>query len=241
MPNAVIIDDDDLFRESLTYNLTDIDFQVRDFAVGQEAIGYLARPEDQTDIVLLDWKMPAMNGIEVLKALREHGIGVPVIFLTALGDQIYEEAALAGGAVDFVEKSRSFSILRRRIELVLSRRAAADPEGAAVDADETLHGDLTLKPKSCLAYWRGAQVEISATEYRMIEILAEREGDYVPYRDLYDMVHGPGFRSGYGAEGYRGNVRTFIKRIRGKFKELDAAFDRIENYPNVGYRWRPDD
>ena len=65
--------------------------------------------------------MPEMNGIEVLKQLRARSIDVPVVFLTVLSDQIYEEAALLGGAVDFVEKSRSFTILRRRIELIVGR------------------------------------------------------------------------------------------------------------------------
>ena len=72
----------------------------------------------------------------------------------------------------------------------------------------------------------------------MVKLLAERPGKDVTYRDLYDVVHGSGFRAGQGSEGYRANVRAAIKRIRQKFKESDADFDRIENYPGFGYRWR---
>jgi two-component system response regulator ChvI len=60
----------------------------------------------------------------------------------------------------------------------------------------------------------------------------------VRYRDIYDLVRGEGFTAGVGPEGYRANVRTFIKRIRQKFREIDERFDSIENYPGFGYRWR---
>src|SRR5882672_10470722 len=77
--------------------------------------------------------MPAMNGIEVLRRLRETHPGIPVIFLTVLGDQIYEEAALQGGAVDFVEKSRSFGILRKRMDLILSGVRTSPVNGVQTD------------------------------------------------------------------------------------------------------------
>jgi two-component system response regulator ChvI len=62
----------------------------------------------------------------------------------------------------------------------------------------------------------------------------------VRYRDLYDLVHGEGFVAGYGEDGYRTNVRTFIKRVRKKFRDIDDQFDAIENYPGFGYRWKDD-
>ena len=73
--------------------------------------------------------MPKMDGIDVLRQLRASGIEVPVIFLTVLSDQIYEEAALAGGAVDFVEKSRSLPILLKRMQLILGGRKTGPDEG----------------------------------------------------------------------------------------------------------------
>lgn len=239
MPQAIIVDDDDLFRESLSHNLLDLDFQVMDFSNGRAAIDYLASTEDRPDVILLDWKMPEMNGIEVLKALRSRQLDVPVIFLTVLGDQIYEEAALAGGAVDFIEKSRSFTILRKRIELVIAR--SSDNAGAVTTGEEPGHlavGPLSLNLKSHRAQWRGREVDLSVTEFKMVHLMASRPGEDVSYRELYDLVHGQGFHSGYGAEGYRGNIRTFIKRIREKFRRLDCDFAHIENYPGFGYRWR---
>jgi len=239
---VMIIDDDDLFRESLSHNLDDVGYRVIDFTDGATALEHLIGGAPPPDLILLDWKMPQMNGIEVLKALRQRQYDAPVIFLTVLGDQIYEEAALAGGAVDFIEKSRSFTIIRRRIELVLSDKSRAEDRDAKVDEASSLEvGDLELRLKSHRAYWRGQEVDLSISEFKMVHLMASQAGDDVTYRDLYDQVHGEGFQSGFGAEGYRGNVRTFIKRIREKFRELDGRFDCIENYPGFGYRWsKPD-
>ena len=71
----------------------------------------------------------------------------------------------------------------------------------------------------------------------MIECLVDRAGNDVSYRSLYDIVHGEGFSAGAGEIGYRTNVRAFIKRIRQKFRDADAEFSHIENYPGFGYRW----
>ncbi|HWG81040.1 MAG TPA: response regulator, partial [Stellaceae bacterium] len=106
----VLVDDDDSFRESLGLNLIDEGFAVVSFDAGAPALDYFARG-GAADVILLDWRMPVMNGLEVLRRLRRAGSTTPVIFLTVLSDDIYEEAALEGGAVDFVDKSRRLSIL----------------------------------------------------------------------------------------------------------------------------------
>src|SRR5262249_49751002 len=113
----ILVVDDDEFRESLSLNLMDEGFAVTTFANGPAALEHVAAGES-ADVILLDWRMPGMNGLEVLRELRQRGVMTPVIFLTALSDDIYEEAALAGGAVDFIDKSRRLSILVRRIELI---------------------------------------------------------------------------------------------------------------------------
>ena len=237
----VLVDDDDLFRESLGHNLLDSSFAVRAFPSGESALGHLLTAEED-DLVLLDWKMPGMNGIEVLRRLREAGKQVPVIFLTVLNDQIYEEAALQGGAVDFVEKTRSFSILLRRIALILEGpkgHSTPDPEQAAAPAGSVLRrGDLELRRDNNRAFWKNIEIGLTVTEFKMVDLLATRVGQDVRYRDLYNLVHGEGFAAGYGAEGYRSNVRAFIKRIREKFREAEEGWDAIENYSGFGYRWR---
>ena len=241
----VVVDDDPMFRESLVQNLKDDGYEVTDFAEGQPALEYL-RAGHAADLVVLDWRMPGMTGIQLLRAIREHEIAVPVIFLTVLGDQIYEEAALHHGAVDFVEKSRSLSILKKRIELSVKRTGGAsasaaggEPIAGEVEAVEKI-GHLELNRETSRAYWKGEEVPLTLNEFRIVDLLAGRPGRDVRYRELYDQVHGAGFIAGSGEEGYRGNVRTLIKRIRQKFRALDDTFEAIENYPGFGYRWRDD-
>lgn len=240
----LLVDDDELFRESLSMNLADAGFAVSEAETGAAALALLATPPPP-DLVLLDWKMPGMNGIEALRRMRENGLTLPVIFLTALSNQIYEEAALQGGAVDFVEKTRSFGILLKRINLILAgaKGAGGGAVGpASAKAAETPGagriGGLELRRDSHRAFWNGREVPLSVTEFKMVELLVTETGRDVSYRALYDLVHGDGFAAGYGEEGYRGNVRAFMKRIRRKFRELDENFDEIESYSGFGYRWR---
>jgi len=119
-PRIALVDDDALFRESLVLNLTAVGYAVRGWEDGSTFLAALAT-QSSLDLVLLDWKMPGLNGIEVLSRLCALRPELPVIFLTVLGEQVFEEAALLGDAVDFVEKSRGFTILERRIRIILGR------------------------------------------------------------------------------------------------------------------------
>src|SRR5205085_8809110 len=130
MPHLLLIDDDDLFRESLGLNLIDEGYEVTSFAHGRDALDYFDRGGG-ADVVLLDWRMPELTGLDVLRRMRAGGIAIPVIFLTVLSDDIYEEAALEGGAVDFIDKSRRLPILLKRLQLIAEAgRTAAEPEPA---------------------------------------------------------------------------------------------------------------
>jgi len=234
----VVVDDDALFRESLERNLADAGFAVTGFAEGAVALDHFAA-DGAPDLIVLDWRMPGMTGIEVLRRLRETNAPTPVIFLTALSDQIYEEAALIGGAVDFVEKTRSFSILLRRIELALGGARAESVRAAPERATQAIAvGPLELANDTARAQWKGERVDLTLSEFNIVRYLAERAGQDVRYREIYDLVRGKGFVAGTGMDGYRANVRTFIKRIRQKFREVDPKFDAIENYAGFGYRWR---
>ena len=241
----MIVDDDGMFRESLIQNLSDAGYAAIGFEDGPTALNHLAQAT-VPDIILLDWKMPGMTGIEVLRQLRSQRIEAPVVFLTVLSDQIYEEAGLLGGAVDFIEKSRSFQILSRRVELILNGYKGRNGQkaGTATAAGVALRQPLVIRQGNILlrcdvnrAFWKDEKIDLTLTEFRIVEYLVKRAGQDIRYRELYDIVHGVGFAAGEGEIGFRANVRAFIKRIRQKFRDVDPNFEHIENYPGFGYRW----
>src|SRR5665213_990135 len=162
--HVMVVDDDELFLESVSTNLIGAGYRTNTFPGGTEAIRYLSdRPE--VDLVLLDWKMPGITGIEVMQRLRAENIHIPIIFLTVLSEQIYEEVGLKGGAVDFVEKSRSFSILQRRIELILGgSKTRLQPREADDAALQTQQDGLTLRYDSRRALWRNANIDLPLTD-----------------------------------------------------------------------------
>jgi two-component system response regulator ChvI len=237
----VVVDDDPLFLSTLTLNLEDAGFDVTAFTAGAAALDHLSAGREP-DAIILDWHMPEMDGLELLQRLRAQGLGVPAIFLTSLNQPIYEELALERGAVDFVEKSRSFSIILKRLRLItegVKLPAAAVPVAVEPLEAPPPSGPLELRADSCRAMWHGREVPLTLTEFHVVALLADKAGGDVSYREIYDVVRGEGFIAGIGNEGYRSNVRTMVKRIRQKFRDLDPAFDALENYPGFGYRWRP--
>ncbi|MGN6516235.1 MAG: response regulator transcription factor [Rhizomicrobium sp.] len=236
--HVMVVDDDALFLESVSTNLANAGYVAKPFPCGEEAVGYLSEKGD-ADLLLLDWKMPGITGIEVMQRLRSEKIDIPIIFLTVLSDQIYEEAGLLGGAVDFIEKSRSFAILLRRIELILGGEKSTPSSEPLIDAQAAVtRGALTLRYDSRRAFWNETNVDLTLTEFNIVAYMVENLSRDVSYREIYDIVHGEGFMAGDGEIGFRTNVRAFIKRIRQKFRNVDPAFSHINNYPGFGYRWR---
>lgn len=246
MPTAAdisiaVVDDDDLFRESLGLNLSEEGYEVIEFPDGESALAYFLDGKT-VDAVLLDWRMPGLDGLGLLRRLREARIEVPIIFLTMLSDEIYEEEALRWGAVDFIDKSRRLPIILGRLKLItdgakLPGNGAG--EGAGDEAAALLRrGPLELRLAIHRAFWRDKQVDLTLSEFAIVRFMVAERGRDVTYRQIYDIVRGKDFVAGFGTEGYRANVRSFIKRIRKKFREVDDTFDRIENYPGFGYRWR---
>lgn len=229
----VLADDDDRFRAMVAAELGDQGFEVTDFADGMGLLRHLAEG-NSADIAILDWRMPAMSGLELLDRIRRQGSVVPAIFLTGMPERAFEATALDRGAVDFVDKSRGAEILIKRI------RRAVEAGGVQVKLDDgdLTRGRLRLHAKVKRAYWDGVDVNLTVTEYSIVLRLAGDAGEYIGYRDLYDCVHRQGFVAGAGENGYRTNVRSSMRRIRDKFRAVDRDFEEIENFPSFGYRWR---
>ena len=233
----VFVEDDAFFRDALKRNLADSGFDVYEFDTGEAALDYL-ESGGTADLALLDWKLPGIAGIDLLHQMAAKERAIPVIFLTSLGDQVYEETALLSGAADFIEKSRSYSILLSRITAVLNRKDdGAKPDSKTEGSHRIVCGDLVLSTESNRAFWRNTKVDLTLAEFKIVHLLATNRDRDVPHREIYDNVRGPGFVAGDGTEGYRANVRTFIKRIRQRFREVDDSFGRIQTYSGFGYRW----
>lgn len=229
---VVVIDDEPLMRETLAANLDAAGIKSVPFAGGAAALAYFAEG-GRASALLLDWSMPGMNGPEVLRRLRARGHDMPVIYLTGHTQPVFEETALADGAVDFVDKSRSFSIVLLRLKLALAgtKRRREAPEAPPEDG-------LRFDEDCARIYWRGARLKLTLSEVKIVRFLAAQPGRDVSYRAIYDQLRGEGFQAGYGEHGYRTNVRAIIRRIRRAFHSVDPGFDMIQNYPGFGYRWK---
>jgi two-component system response regulator ChvI len=227
----VLVDDDDMLRGVLAGNLAEAGYLVRQFGDPVEALAFLEKAGNSADLLILDWRMPVMTGLDLLKRLRAGGIAIAALFFTSYNDTLFEEAALTWGAVDFIDKTRSFAILRKRIELILGRTVQTDTGALPLHC-----GSLILDAGSHGVQWRGHVIDLTFGEFRVVSVLAQTGRD-VTYREIYDALRGENFIAGDGAEGYRTNVRALIKRLREKFTAADPSFGAIANYPGFGYRW----
>jgi two-component system response regulator ChvI len=234
---VVFVEDDDDFREALADQLSDLGFAIRAFADGAALLGSLDTAIE-ADVILLDWSLPNTSGIDLLTRLRRRGINVPVVFLTGHALIHHEMLAFNTGAIDFIDKARGVEILVRRLKLVVE---AAKPAADMQPDKRMVWGKLVLRPSVGRAYWNEVDVGLTIGEYNIVHLLASNVG-HMSYRAIYDRMHYQGFIAGSGDDGYRANVRSIIKRIRQKFREVDSTFDEIENYAAFGYCWRkPED
>jgi len=236
---AIIVDDDDFYREAIATELEYLGFRVTSFSSGEPMLAHLATGAE-AEVIVLDWKLQSGLGIDLLPMLHEKGVHLPVVFLTGMPAIAAEYAALDLGAVDFVDKARGTAILAKRLRLIVqSARGAQQADANPSSGTEPIQsGNLMLHTDMARAYWNGVDVELTLTEFKIVFLLVSRAGEYVTYRSVYDCVRYTGFVAGNGEDGFRTNVRSSIKRIRNKFRQLDDGFADIENYPAFGYRWR---
>ncbi len=236
-----MVDNDEPARALIERALRAGDVVTFGAATGAEALRFLSEG-GTADVVLLTWGLPDSGGLDVLRQIRAHDLQMPVIMLTQATDRVDEDAALAFGPVDFIDRARSTSLLLQRIRLAAAIAAGSNGQAAPVNhvpqADAGAVGRLQLDAPTRRAYWDGRKVDLTLTEFKIVELLIQQRDKDVSYRRIYDLAHGPGFIAGEGEDGYRVNVRSFIKRIRNKFREIDPDFDHIRNYPGFGYRWR---
>ena len=225
-----LVDDDQNILTSVSIALEAEGYGVRSYADPVAALHALSK--QPADLVILDIKMPRMDGMELLRQLRRSG-DCPTIFLTSKDDEIDEMLGLRMGADDYIKKPFSQRLLIERIRALLRRRDLAAKKTGDEDDKDVLHrGDLVLDPARHLCAWRGRELKPTVTEFLLLQALARRPG-FIKSRDqLIDAA--------YGEHIYVDDrtIDCHVKRLRKKFKEIDPAFAHIETLYGVGYRYR---
>ncbi|HJS45904.1 MAG TPA: response regulator transcription factor [Rhizomicrobium sp.] len=233
MSNIALVDDDKNILASVSMLLEQEGYHVRTYSDGAAALTALTTTPP--DLAILDIKMPRMDGLELLRRLRQ-AQDLPVIFLTSKDEEIDELMGLNAGADDYIRKPFSQRLLLERVRAVLRRaegKGAPPANGVEAAKKEALtRGKLALDPQRHECTWDGKPVRLTVTEFLILQALAQRPG-FVKSRDsLMDAA--------YDDQVYVDDrtIDSHIKRLRKKFKVVADDFDAIETLYGVGYRYR---
>ena len=230
MPKIALVDDDRNILTSVSLTLEAEGYQVATYTDG--ASGLEGLTTDKPDLAILDIKMPRMDGMELLRRLRQKS-DVPVIFLTSKDEEIDELFGLKMGADDFIKKPFSQRLLVERVKAVMRRALNRDVAQTPAEAAKVIErGKLAMDPDRHSCTWDGKAVTLTVTEFLILQSLAQRPG-IVKSRDaLMDAA--------YDDQVYVDDrtIDSHIKRLRKKFNAVDAEFDAIETLYGVGYRFK---
>lgn len=231
--NATIalVDDDRNILTSVSIALQAEGFATRLYSDGESALKALV--ENPPDLGVFDIKMPRMDGLELLRRLREKS-DLPVIFLTSKDDEEDEALGLSMGADDYVAKPFSQRLLLARIHAVLRRTAfnradAGDEQDSR--ANVIIRGPLSMDPDRHRVRWHGKDVSLTVTEFLILEALAQRPDVVKSRNQLMDAA--------YQDDVYVDDrtIDSHIKRLRRKFRQVDQDFDAIDTLYGAGYRF----
>lgn len=232
MANIALVDDDENILTSVSMFLEDAGHEVKCYHDGASALEALSK--NPVDIAVFDIKMPRMDGMELLRRLRQTS-NMPVIFLTSKDDEFDEALGLNMGADDYITKPFSQRLLGERIKAVLRRAKPSNVDTPALqDGDDAVirRGQLLLDPNRHACSWKGEPVRLTVTEFLILHALAKRPG-FVKSRDnLMDIA--------YDEQVYVDDrtIDSHIKRLRKKFRKSDKDFDGIETLYGIGYKYK---
>ena len=226
-----LVDDDRNILTSVSIALQSEGFVTRVYTDGGAALK--AFSDSIPDLGVFDIKMPQMDGMELLRRLREFS-SMPVIFLTSKDDELDEALGLAMGADDYITKPFSQRLLLARIRAILRRQELAKTEATPAEEAEPellVRGRLSMDPARHKVKWDGNDVTLTVTEFLILEALAQRPGVVKNRNQLLDIA--------YQDDVYVDDrtIDSHIKRIRRKFRARDPQFDAIETLYGVGYRF----
>jgi two-component system response regulator ChvI len=231
MPTIALVDDDRNILTSVSIALEAEGYRIMTYTDGVSALeGFKTSPPD---LAILDIKMPRMDGMELLRRLRQK-TDMPVIFLTSKDEEIDELFGLKMGADDFIRKPFSQRLLVERVKSILRRSVPKDPTAApkADDIKALERGQLRMDPERHTCTWKNEAVTLTVTEFLILQALAARSGVVKSRNALMDAA--------YDDQVYVDDrtIDSHIKRLRKKFKSVDDDFDMIETLYGVGYRFK---
>lgn len=221
---VLIVDDDLTVRDVVRRYLERDGHTVTVVGDGETALRLAARAEP--DLVVLDLMLPGIDGLEVCRRLREYS-AVPVVMLTALGEESDRIAGLQLGADDYVTKPFSPAELALRVGSVLRRSRAAR---APVQAEVLTDGDLSVDVRALRALRRGGELALTGREFDLLVFLLRHPGQAYTRAELLDQVWGWSF-------GDHSTVTVHVRRLREKVEDEPARPARIATVWGVGYRY----
>jgi two-component system response regulator MprA len=229
--HVVLAEDDRAVRESLTRAMTHEGYRVDAVSDGAKALELLRQDAVQPNVVVLDVSMPVVDGLTVCRVLRSEGSRVPILMLTARTEPSDRVAGLDAGADDYVPKPFELSELFARLR-ALVRRAHMDDAPVADDAPITL-GDLVIEPAGRRARRGDIDLELSKTEFDLLELLVRNTGIVLDHSTIYERI----WNYDFGPESK--NLAVYIGYLRRKTE--DAGGTRlIHTVRGVGYTARLD-
>jgi two-component system response regulator ChvI len=229
--NIALVDDDRNILTSVSIAMQGEGFVTRLYPDGEAALKALI--EKPADLGIFDVKMPRMDGLELLRRLREKS-DMPVIFLTSKDEELDEALGLAMGADDYITKPFSQRLLVARVKAILRRTAVRNrtsEEEDTAEPDPMIRGHLEMDPARHHVRWRGEQVTLTVTEFMILEALASRPGVVRTRSQLMDIA--------YQDDVYVDDrtIDSHIKRLRRKFRQVDPEFAAIDTLYGAGYRF----
>ncbi|CDO34711.1 MULTISPECIES: response regulator transcription factor [Novosphingobium] len=228
--SIALVDDDRNILTTLSISLQAEGFATRVYTDGETALKALL--DNPPDLAIFDIKMPRMDGLHLLQALREQS-SLPVIFLTSKDEEPDEALGLALGADDYITKPFSQRLLVARIRAILRRSelVRATPEEAVQEnlPEPVVRGRLRLDPARHLVDWDDKPVSLTVTEFLILEAMALRPGVVKSRNQLMDAA--------YSDDVYVDDrtIDSHIKRLRRKFRAVDPEFAAIDTLYGAGY------
>ncbi|MFV3406582.1 MULTISPECIES: response regulator [Pseudomonas] len=224
MPNILLVEDDSALSELIASYLQRNDFHVQVIARGDHVLEALQRA--RPDLVILDLMLPGLDGLQVCRLLRQQSRSLPILMLTARDDSHDQVLGLEMGADDYVTKPCEPRVLLARVRTLLRRSSVNEPR---LDGERIQVGGLSIALDERVVSWRGEEVELSASEYNLLVVLARNAGEVLSRDRILQQLRGIEFN------GTDRSVDVAISKLRRKFDDSAGEARKIKTVWGKGY------